>query len=81
MSRHHIHYTKENLNEILNKPIQILLSKKDLKGNNKIIEGQISECLLASNPPNLPAFAIINTVSGEEIKLSFLEMEAINILE
>ncbi|MBZ9730776.1 hypothetical protein LB467_13860 [Salegentibacter sp. JZCK2] len=59
-------YKKEDISEILNKPLKISIGQW---GSDKIIEvitGEIIKCTLAANPPHQPASFRVKTEKGEK---------------
>ena len=80
MAKHPLHYTKENLDEIMNKPLRIGIGNQNSDDITEFIEGQIVKCTLASNPPHLPAVARFQINDGELKRLNFFEIKQIEIL-
>lgn len=59
-------YKKEDVSEILNKPLKISIGQW---GSDKITEeifGEIIKCTLAANPPHQPASFRVKTKQGEK---------------
>jgi len=74
MYKNPLNYTKEDISEVMNKPIKIYLSNY---GKDEIIEeitGVITKCVLASNSPFLPASFLVQTQKGERT-LSIAEIK------
>lgn len=80
MKRHPQEYTKENLKEIINKPLKIGIGNMNSDKITEVVEGVITKCTLAANPPHLPATAQISTSDGKVISKNFFEIKSIDIL-
>lgn len=72
-------YTKENISEMMHKPLRITIQKY---GSDEVInevEGEIVKCTLALNPPYHPISFRVQTHDGELI-LSIAEINKISDL-
>ena len=76
---HPLHYKKENLDEIMNKKLKFDIGSANNEIVNDTIEGVLTFCTLAANPPHLPATATIITAEGQEKKFNFFEIKSIRI--
>ena len=65
MYKHPMNYTKENVSEIMNKPLKILITEYGSDNVIEEIDCEIINCLLASNHPYLPSSFRIKTEKGE----------------
>lgn len=72
-----LHYTKENLSEIMHKQLIFDVGQAQSEDILDSIKGKIVECSLASNPPFLPGTATIITTNGIAKKLNFFEIKKI----
>ena len=80
MKRHPQEYRKENLEEIMHKPLKIGIGNKNSDEITEVIEGVIIDCTLAANLPHLPGTARILTVDGQIKRKNFFEIKSIDIL-
>jgi hypothetical protein len=80
MKRHPQEYRKENLKEIMHKPLKIGIGNTKSDEITKVIEGVITECTLAASLPHLPGTAQILTADGNIIRKNFFEIKSIDIL-
>lgn len=78
--KHPLDLKKEDLNEIMHIPLQIGVSQIKNHETEEILEGEIIDCSLAANSPNLPAEAKFLTNSGNIRTLSFFEIKWIQKL-
>ncbi|REG88541.1 hypothetical protein [Flavobacterium aquicola] len=58
-------YTKENISEVMNKPIKIFIGKWGSDEISEEINGEIIRCTVAANPPFLPATVRVRVGNGE----------------
>lgn len=72
-----LRYTKENLSEIMHKKLFFDIGQVNNADIEETIEGTMTECFLAVNPPNLPAQAKIITSNREEIEIDFFRLKRI----
>lgn len=75
-----MNYTKENLNEIMNKPVRLSIGEPNSDKVSEFVEGIIVHCDLAANPPHLPASAEIELESGKRRRFSFPELKRIQFI-
>ncbi len=80
MKRHPQEYRKENLKEIMHKPLKIGIGKKKSDKITEVIEGIITDCTLAPSLPHLARTAQILTADGKIIRKNFFEIKSIDIL-
>jgi len=80
MKRHPQEYRKENLEEIMDKPLKIGIGNMNSNEITEVIEGVITKCTLAANLPHLPATAQILTADGKIKRKNFFEIKSIDIL-
>jgi len=80
MKRHPQEYRKENLEEIMHKPLKIGIGNTNSEEITEEIEGVITKCTLAASLPHLPGTAKILTADGKIIRKNFFENKSINIL-
>ena len=78
--KHPLDLKKEDLNEIMHIPLQIGVGPINKNEVNEILEGNIIECSLAANSPNLPAEAEFLTKNGKTRKFTFFEIKWIKKL-
>jgi hypothetical protein len=72
-----LHYTKENLSEIMYKQLIFDIGQAQSEDIEESIRGKLIECTLASNPPFLPGMGTIITANGISKKLTFFEIKRI----
>lgn len=73
-----IHLTKEDLPAIMYIPLKIEVGPANKMNEiNEALEGEIIECSLAANSPNLPGIATFQTKEGSIRKFSFFEIKTI----
>ena len=80
MKRHPQEYRKENLKEIMHKPLKIGIGNTKSDEITEVIEGVITECTLAASLPHLPGTAQILTADGNIKRKNFFEIKSIDIL-
>ena len=80
MKRHPQEYRKENLEEIMHKPLKIGIGTTKSDEITEVIEGVITKCTLAATLPHLPGTAQILTADGEIIRKNFFEIKSIAFL-
>ena len=80
MKRHPQEYRKENLEEIMHKPLRIGIGNTNTDEITEVIEGVITKCTLAATLPHLPGTAQILTADGKITRKNFLEIKSIDIL-
>ncbi len=70
-----LNYNKENLAEIMHKDLIIEISATNESDNiTEVLEGKIVSCMLAGNPPFLPASVKIQLNDGTTRESDFFEM-------
>ena len=80
MKRHPKEYRKENLEEIMHKPLKIGIGNMNSDEITEVIEGVITKCTLATSLPHLPGTAQILTADGKIKRKNFFEIKSIDIL-
>jgi hypothetical protein len=79
--KHPLEITKEDLKEIMHVPLQIGVGPANKGEITETLEGEIIECSLAANPPNLPAIADFQLKNGAIRKFSFFEIKWIKKIQ
>lgn len=67
MYKNPMDYTKEDISEIMHKPIKISLGEWESSEVKEEVIGEITFCNLAANPPFLPTSFHIQTQTGERV--------------
>ena len=67
-------YTKENVSEVMNRPIKIHIGKWGSDEVTEEVVGEIFQCSVAANPPFLPASFRIK-IGNVERSLSIAEIK------
>lgn len=67
MYKHPMNYKKEDISEIMNKPLRIQVGKWGADEITEEIFGEIIGCTVAANPPFLPASIRIKAKNGERV--------------
>ena len=80
MKRHPQEYRKENLKEIMHKPLKIGIGNTKSDEITEGIEGVRTDWTLAASLPHLPGTAQILTADGNIKRKNFFEMKSIDIL-
>ena len=80
MNKHPLQYEKEDLDEIMFKPLSIEIGPPNEDKIEESLEGQIVKCSLAANPPYLPVEINFQTINGEIRIINFFEIKHINLL-
>ena len=80
MKRNLQEYRKENLKEIMHKPLKIGIGNMNSDEITEVIEGVITECTLVASLPHLPGTAKILTADGNIKRKNFFEIKSIDIL-
>jgi hypothetical protein len=73
--KHPLEIEKEDLKEIMHVPLQIGVGSANKGEVTETLDGEIIECSLAANPPNLPAIADFQLKNGIIRKFSFFEIK------
>lgn len=66
MYKEPMEYKKEDVSEIMNKPLKISIGKWGSDIITDEITGEIIKCTLAANPPHQPASFRVKTEQGEK---------------
>lgn len=74
---HPLHYKKENLSEIMHKSLIFDIGLQNSDEITESLEGIMTNCTLASNPPYLPGTARIETNQGQTRTFNFFEIKRI----
>lgn len=74
--KHPWNYTSQELTELMFKPLRFHVGRLNSDQVEKIVEGEIIQLILASNPPYLPADLIIRSSRYEKERYCILEVKA-----
>ena len=80
MSKPPKEYRKENLEEIMHKPLKIGIGNIKSDEITEVIEGVITKCTLEAKLPHLPGTAQILKADRTIIRKKFFEIKSIDIL-
>jgi hypothetical protein len=75
MYKHPLDYKKEDIQELMFKPLRIFVGSAKNDSVSEILEGHIERCGLASNPPHLPADIEFQLENGQIRKFNFFELK------
>lgn len=75
MYKQPLQYRKEDLDELMFKPLKIFVGLANKKEVIEVLEGQIVKCGLAANPPHLPADFEFQLDNGQKRKFNFFEVK------
>lgn len=68
-------YKKEDLDELMFKPLKIYVGLSNNEEIKEVLEGQIIKCSLAANPPHLPADFEFQLDNGQKRMFNFFEVK------
>ncbi len=75
MYKQPLEYKKEDLDELMFKPLKIHVGPTNKDEVTEIVEGQIIKCSLAANPPHLPADFELQLENGQKRIFNFFEVK------
>ena len=75
MYKHPLQYKKEDLDELMYKPLKIYVGLANTEEIKEVLEGQIIKCSLAANPPHLPADFEFQLDNGQKRTFNFFEVK------
>lgn len=75
MFKQPLEYKKEDLDELMFKPLKIYVGPTNKDEVTEIVEGQIIKCRLAANPPHLPADFEFQLENGQKRIFNFFEVK------
>ncbi len=75
MYKQPLQYKKEDLDELMFKPLKIYVGLANEEEVKEVLEGQIIKCSLAANPPHLPADFEFELNNGEKRTFNFFEVK------
>lgn len=74
---HPLHYTSENIGELMHKELIYDIGRPNSRDIERRIKGRMVEYTHATNPPNLPAEVVILTNEGIREALTFFHIKNI----
>jgi len=75
MYKQPLQYKKEDLDELMFKPLKIYVGLANKEEVKEVLEGQIIKCSLAANPPHLPADFVFELNNGQKRTFNFFEVK------
>lgn len=75
MYKQPLQYKKDDLDELMFKPLKIYVGLSNNEEIKEVLEGQIIKCSLAANPPHLPADFEFQLDSGQKRMFNFFEVK------
>jgi len=75
MYKQPLQYKKEDLDELMFKPLKIYVGLANKEEVKEVLEGQIIKCSLAANPPHLPADFEFELNNGQKRTFNFFEVK------
>ena len=75
MYKQPLQYKKEDLDELMFKPLKIYVGLSNNEEIKEVLKGQIIKCSLAANPPHLPADFEFQLDNGQKRMFNFFEVK------
>ncbi len=75
MYKHPLQYKKEDLDELMFKPIKLYVGPANKDEVSEILYGKIIKCSLAANPPHLPVDLEFQMDDGQKRTFNFFEVK------
>jgi hypothetical protein len=79
--KHPWSYSAGELEELMFKPLRFHIGEIKSDEVNQLLDGQIVQIILASNPPHLPADIIVKLADNSKVRYCILELKGLSHIE
>lgn len=76
--KHPWNYSAKDLEELIFLPIRLHVGEIKSDEITQVVEGQIVQIILASNPPHLPADVIVKLADNSKIRYCIFEIKVLS---